>query len=326
MPVINNPYVNPVDLNNTAPKVHGSQHKKGGSDPLTPADIGAAAENHTHNVSGLAVAWQDVTSKPNTFPATLHAATHGQGGGDLLALDASQITSGTVPLARLPHGCLERLVIVQDDTARFALTTAEIQEGDTVKVVATSTMYFVVDETKLNSPDGYVAYTAGAASAVDWSAITGKPTTFKPETHSHDDVTVLKFCGVPLVVKTDLTALSVAAYSSPQTSGMVSASGTFFTLFTVDAFSTSNVVVRVPYRITSAGTVSLSGGGISVSNNHSSASEGTLTLTIPVGVKIGSIVLKMTRDSSVNSSSGYYYYSHPALTIPRFRLSFAELF
>lgn len=186
MPTINNPYVNPVDLNNTAPKVHASQHRKGGSDPLTPADIGAAAENHTHDVSGLTVAWNDVTNKPTTFFAAPHAATHGSGGGDPLAIDASQIATGTVPLARLPHGCLERLVIVQNDAARFALTTADVQQGDTVKVVETSTMYFVVDDTKLDSPDGYVAYTAGAASAVDWSAITGKPDTFAPSQHVHD--------------------------------------------------------------------------------------------------------------------------------------------
>ena len=170
--------MNPVDLNNTAPKVHASPHRTGGSDPLTPADIGAAAVNHTHDVSGYTVAWEDVTNIPGTFPSTPHAATHGSGGGDPLAIDASQIATGTVPLARLPHGCLERLVIVQDDTARYALTTAEVQQGDTVKVIETSTMYFVVDDTQLANSSGYVAYTAGAASAVDWSAITGKPVGF----------------------------------------------------------------------------------------------------------------------------------------------------
>ena len=183
MPTVNNPYVNPVDLANTAPKYHASQHSEGGFDPLTPADIGAAPADHTHDTP-VSVAWDNVTGKPAKFSPSVHAATHGSDGGDPIALDASQIASGVVPLERLPNGCLERLVIVANDEARFALTTAQVQQGDTVKVESTQMMYFVVDESKLNSPDGYVAYTAGAASAVDWSAVTGKPATFSPSLHA----------------------------------------------------------------------------------------------------------------------------------------------
>lgn len=183
MPTVNNPYVNPVDLANTAPKYHASQHSKGGFDPLTPADIGAAPADHTHDTP-VSVAWDNVMGKPAKFSPSVHAATHGSDGGDPIALDASQIASGVIPLERLPHGCLERLVIVANDEARFALTTAQVQQGDTVKVESTQMMYFVVDESKLNSPDGYVAYTAGAASAVDWSAVTGKPATFSPSLHA----------------------------------------------------------------------------------------------------------------------------------------------
>lgn len=183
MPTVNNPYVNPVDLANTAPKYHASQHSKGGFDPLTPADIGAAPADHSHDTPST-ISWQNVTDKPDEFAPSPHAATHGSDGGDPIVLDASQIASGIVPLERLPHGCLERLVIVANDEARFALTTAQVQQGDTVKVESTQMMYFVVDESKLNSPDGYVAYTAGAASAVDWSAVTGKPSTFEPSLHA----------------------------------------------------------------------------------------------------------------------------------------------
>lgn len=183
MPTVSNPYVNPVDLANTSPKYHASQHSKGGFDPLTPADIGAAPADHSHDTPGT-ISWQNVTDKPDEFAPFSHAATHGSDGGDPIALDASQIASGVVPLERLPHGCLERLVIVANDEARFALTTAQVQQGDTVKVESTQMMYFVVDESKLNSPDGYVAYTAGAASAVDWSAVTGKPSTFSPSLHA----------------------------------------------------------------------------------------------------------------------------------------------
>ena len=91
-------------------------------------------------------------------------------------LDASKITSGTINIERLPKGALERLVIVANQTARFALTTADVQEGDTVKQSDTGVMYFVINSTKLNNEAGYSVYTAGAATSVPWSGVTNAPT------------------------------------------------------------------------------------------------------------------------------------------------------
>lgn len=91
-------------------------------------------------------------------------------------LDASKITSGTINIERLPKGVLERLVIVANQTARFALTTADVQEGDTVKQSDTGVMYFVINSTKLDNEAGYSVYTAGAATSVPWSGVTNAPT------------------------------------------------------------------------------------------------------------------------------------------------------
>lgn len=91
-------------------------------------------------------------------------------------LDASKITSGTINIERLPKGALERLVIVTNQTARFALTTADVQEGDTVKQSDTGVMYFVINSTKLDNEAGYSVYTAGAATSVPWSGVTNAPT------------------------------------------------------------------------------------------------------------------------------------------------------
>jgi hypothetical protein len=96
--------------------------------------------------------------------------------------DASKITSGTIDIDRLPKAALERMVVVADDTARFKLTTATVQAGDTVKVTATNKMYLVKDDSKLNTEDGYEPYTASSASSVPWSGVTGKPSTFAPPT------------------------------------------------------------------------------------------------------------------------------------------------
>ena len=102
----------------------------------------------------------------------------------LANFDASKIAFGTISIDRLPKAALERLVVVADDTARFALTTATAQSGDTVKVTSTGKMYLIKDESKLNSEDGYEPYTASQASSVPWSGVTGKPSTFAPPTSS----------------------------------------------------------------------------------------------------------------------------------------------
>lgn len=100
-------------------------------------------------------------------------------------VDATKISTGTldanrlptIPIEKLPKGALERLVIVSNQSARFNLTTADVQEGDTVKQEDTGVMYFVVDTSNLNNESGYKVYTAGAATSVPWSGVTDKPTT-----------------------------------------------------------------------------------------------------------------------------------------------------
>lgn len=137
--------------------VNAQGHVTGGSNPTTLAGYGitdAAVKSHKH------------------------------GNADITDVDASKITSGTIDIARLPKGALERCVIVTDDTARFALTTDSVQIGDTVKVTATSKMYFVIDDTKLNTEAGYTVYTAGTATSVPWSGVTGKPSTYTPSAHT----------------------------------------------------------------------------------------------------------------------------------------------
>ena len=90
---------------------------------------------------------------------------------------ASLDSNGFVPMVQIPPAALERLVIVADQAARFALTTATVQNGDTVKQTDTNILYFVTDDTQLSSAAGYQVYTAGTASAVAWSGVTGTPTT-----------------------------------------------------------------------------------------------------------------------------------------------------
>ena len=158
-----------------------------------------AAASHSHaitNVTGLQKALDGKAAASHTHDDRYYTETeintklngkanssHTHASADITSLDVSKLT-GTIDIARLPAGALERCVVVTDDTARFKLTTTDIQKGDTVKVTGTGKMYFVVDDSKLTSEGGYEVYTAGSATSVPWSGVTGKPSTFTPSAHN----------------------------------------------------------------------------------------------------------------------------------------------
>lgn len=104
--------------------------------------------------------------------AAIPLAQKGAANG-VATLDANQV----IPIGQIPAAALERLVIVADEAARFALTTAVVQNGDTVKQADTEVMYFVKDDTNLDSALGYSVYAAGTAAAVEWSGVLNTPTT-----------------------------------------------------------------------------------------------------------------------------------------------------
>ena len=91
--------------------------------------------------------------------------------GSFTPLDAD----GLINIKYLPKGALERMHIVANKTARLALTTANVQNGDTVYEDDTGSMYYVYDDTKLNSEDGYRLYSAGTATRVNWSGVQNRP-------------------------------------------------------------------------------------------------------------------------------------------------------
>lgn len=132
--------------------------------PIAQIPTGTAAGtvatgDHTH-------AFDDLTSHPDTLA-----------GYGITQVPASTLT-GTISLDNLPAGALERLVVVADEEARLALTSAQVQTGDTVKEEDSGLMYFVVDDTKLGGAEAASAfeeYTVGSASSVPWSGVTDKP-------------------------------------------------------------------------------------------------------------------------------------------------------
>lgn len=87
-------------------------------------------------------------------------------------VDATAVT-GVLPLASIPAAATERIITVANQAARFALTTAQVQLGDTVYQSDTKVMYMVVDESKLNQAAGYMEYQAGTAAKLGASTVGG---------------------------------------------------------------------------------------------------------------------------------------------------------
>ena len=83
---------------------------------------------------------------------------------DALLGAKADIVDGTIPTTQIPPEVFERMKVVADDTARFALTTSDVQNGDIVYVDATQVMYYVYDDTKLDVEAGYKPFAAGTAA------------------------------------------------------------------------------------------------------------------------------------------------------------------
>lgn len=117
---------------------------------------------------------------------TCDTAGHVTAVGGRNDIPASWLT-GTIDIARLPAGALERLFVVADEAAAMK---ANVQEGDTVKVTGNNNkMYFCVKAPSAGATFAtcFTEYTAGSATSVPWSGVTGKPSTFAPSAHAHDD-------------------------------------------------------------------------------------------------------------------------------------------
>lgn len=194
-----------MQLSNTAPKDVARVPDYGISKEVSRADhvhrLPAEIYSNAATASKLKIARNisltgDVTgsasfdgSQAVSINATVADNSHNHDNSTITSIDASKITSGTIDIERLPKGALERLVITENQAARFQLTSDDVQEGDTVKQEDTGVMYFVVDIDNLNNESGYKVYTAGAATSVPWSGVTNKPTKLSEFTNDSGFIT-----------------------------------------------------------------------------------------------------------------------------------------
>lgn len=189
---------------------------------ITEADIpsltGGASATSGQYVSGVTVSGHNVTVTKAALPTNAETATKlatprvieiagavsGSAtfdGSDNVSInstlnnfDASKITSGTlsadilpeIPLSKIPAAAIERLYVVDSQSAAMSLT---IQEGDVVQIGSGGPMYFCVSESASTFATKFKVFTAGAATSVPWSGVTGAPTKLSQFTNDSGFIT-----------------------------------------------------------------------------------------------------------------------------------------
>jgi hypothetical protein len=165
------------------------------------------------NTPAGTIAATDVQAALNELDTEKQATSAKNNANGYAGLDSNTLIS----ISQIPPAAIERIVVVADQAARYALTTATVQNGDSVSQTDTTVMYMVKDDTNLNNSAGYLQYSAGIA--VNISAITGAGSVpFSNGTNLVEDNTNLRFDNTNdyLTVKNRVQIGSVDAFSRSQ--------------------------------------------------------------------------------------------------------------
>lgn len=226
-------------------------------------------------------------------------------------IDANRLPE--IPIEKIPAAALERLFVVDSQSAAMSLT---IQEGDVVQIGSGGPMYFCVSESASTFATKFKEFTAGSATSVPWSGVTGKPTFATVATSgSYNDLTnkptIPSLSGYAtqnwVTSQGYLTSIPVATSS---TYGGIQIGYTTSGKNYAVQLSNGKAYVNVPWTDTnttySAGTnISISGTTINCTYTLPTASSSVLG-----GVKVGSNITLSSgtislSKSNVTSALGY---------------------
>lgn len=157
---------------------------------VTKAALPTNAETATKLATPRVIAIAGAISGSATFDGSSNVSIN----STLNSFDASKITSGTlnadrlpeIPLSKIPAAAIERLYVVESQSAAMSLT---IQEGDVVQIGSGGPMYFCVSESASTFATKFKVFTAGAATSVPWSGVTGAPTKLSQFTNDSGFIT-----------------------------------------------------------------------------------------------------------------------------------------
>lgn len=134
---------------------------------------------------------------------TAHASTHADGGSDEIAVDASQVTTGTVAIARLPTGTSSTTVALGNHTHAGVYQPLDADLTTIAGLTATSGNFMIAQSSAWASVTAATAKTAIGLGSVDNTADADKPVSTATQTALDAKVDTADYPGLIVLGPTD---------------------------------------------------------------------------------------------------------------------------
>lgn len=259
----------------------------------------------------LSVGWNNISDKPtNSIVSQIYKDTNGlnyktlNGSITNLGLFAPlDSNSKTIPIEYIPKSAIERLFKVT--SLEYLMANADefpdLNLGDTILDLSDNIMYYIIGS-DLTSADSYQEYSAGIASAVEWSNILNKPATLVSSFLTSESTTA--FTITPRAYTgSNLTAITVP-FANTSRAGLVTTLAQSFAgnktfMGDITIGSNTDATVRTLYI---------------KRKNSSSSNYGTFSITLPTTANYADIGFQYNESGT---NSGYNLYMNSSALYPK---------